>query len=185
MYKLKLIFILITIICVFNKNTKSQEYTHWHGGFSIGIENIFGLKFGYFDTFSNNSSNIKFKKPKSTYPRSSNLNNKIYNESYYCFYLSFFGMNEYILSASSSIGYKFNHFTIENALTQSSIIKYDDKPIFWTTTNPKLGLYFKPVWLKAGPSVILLQNQEFKTLNTENLFKFNNIYFSFDLLFFF
>ncbi len=64
---------------------------------------------------------------------------------------SLFGLFALWGGAGINIGYNIGPVTIDNSLTAWGIIG-ENNSFGLTSYNPKIGLHFGPVWLKAGPS---------------------------------
>ncbi len=94
--------------------------------------------------------------------------------------LSLFGFHALALGISANTGVAVGPFTIDNSITYT--IRRGpsgEKPGNYTTYNPKLGLNIGPIWLKAGPSILL------DGKGIEDWTKINNRYYNFEVLYIF
>jgi hypothetical protein len=85
-------------------------------------------------------------------------------------------------------GVKKHVFTLDTSLGIWWFPKHNyDEPVesyFHSTINPKLGVEFWKIWLKAGPSIHMYKNypKEQKRIGMVDLVKIGNMYFNFEIL---
>lgn len=93
---------------------------------------------------------------------------------------SMFVMYAGVFGISANVGVAIGPFTVDNSITRTAIVgPSGERPGNYTTYNPKLGLNIGPIWLKAGPSILMDGN------GIEDWAKINNRYYNFEVLYIF
>jgi hypothetical protein len=85
---------------------------------------------------------------------------------------------QFWLSVTAQTGIRYNYISLDNSIGYLGLFpqKLSSKHQF--TCNPKLGTKIGPVWLKAGPSILLSHR---RALN--NFLKIGEYYYNFEILF--
>lgn len=110
--------------------------------------------------------------------------------TYYGFEASAFLLTAPWLSLDALYGIKKNVFTVDTSIGGWWFPGYRNAPEplgshFHSTVNPKVGIKFRKVWLKAGPSVHLYKDYRHsgkEPLGIVNMGKIGNMYYNFEIL---
>jgi hypothetical protein len=91
------------------------------------------------------------------------------------------------ISFDALFGVKKNVFTFDNSIAVLYFPRYNDTTDTFdyyhhATFNPKIGIKFWKVWLKAGPSLFLYRDYPKETGHFGNFVKIGNIYYNFEVL---
>ena len=119
-----------------------------------------------------------------------NFQERNFFETYYGIEVSAWIIHAVTLSLDCLYGVKKNKFTFD---TSVSVFWYPKQSIegneplgayFHSTLNPKIGIKFKGVWLKAGPSMHLYKDypKDKDLLGFVDLVKIGNVYYNFEIL---
>lgn len=120
-----------------------------------------------------------------------NFNERKRIESYYGIEGSIWIVEAGWFSADFLYGIKKNIFTIDNSIGVWWYPKTDEKrgvesigPYFHCTMNPKIGIKFWKIWLKAGPSLFLYKDyaNDINKPGVLELTKIGNVYYNFEIL---
>jgi hypothetical protein len=111
-----------------------------------------------------------------------NFQNRKFFETYYGVEVGIWGIVAWWMSLDCLYGIKKNIFTIDTSIGVWWLphqFKDDAGHYFQTTINPKLGIKFWKVWLKAGPSMHLHRSDSERDINFG---KIGNMYYNFKIL---
>ena len=93
------------------------------------------------------------------------------------------------LSLDCLYGIKKNIFTLDASLgvwwfPKRTYVEEPAGPYFHSTINPKVGIKFWKVWLKAGPSIHIYKDypKEEKPVGMIDIVKIGNVYYNFEIL---
>lgn len=87
-------------------------------------------------------------------------------------------------SVSGTTGFQAGRLTLDCALTRLWLSDADGYSVGrQTTLNPKIGVMFGPVWIKAGPS-LLLTNDDFISETLGNFMRIGNNYINVEVNYF-
>lgn len=104
--------------------------------------------------------------------------NRKYFETYYGAEVGIWGLVAFWMSLDCLYGIKKNIFTLDTSLGVWWAISPDSKHYFHTTINPKIGVKFWKLWLKAGPSMHLYRSDS----DAGSFGKIGNMYCNFEIL---
>ena len=131
---------------------------------------------------------LSFMLPKFSYY---NFQNRKSFETYYGVEASAWVIHALFMSLDCLYGVKKNIFTFDSSLGiwWYPKLKNEDGsegigPYFHSTLNPKIGLKFRGVWLKAGPSIHLIKDypNEQEKFGILDFTKIGNMYYNFEIL---
>ena len=120
-----------------------------------------------------------------------NFQDRKYFETYYGIEMAAWIFEALILSLDCLYGVKKNIFTFDTSIgllwypkLKRGDLSEDLGPYFHTTMNPKIGIKFRKVWLKAGPSIHLYKDypKDQKLLGFVDLGKIGKMYYNFEIL---
>ncbi len=169
--------LVILFLLVFNKKIYSQDKLdslikeHFYAGLGVGPET--GMS--------------------GMFPKISYYNFKVRKriERYYGFEGSIWIVGAAMFSADILYGIKKNSLTLDNSIgiwrypkTEKTDYKDSYGPYFHATLNPKIGIKFWKLWIKAGPSIFIFKdypkNQE--KLKFMDITKIGKNYYNFEIL---
>lgn len=151
--------------------TLSFTHKHLYLGFGFGPE-----------------TGISFLMPKFSYY---NFQNRKYFETYYAIEASAWLVQGFWLSFNCLYGIKKDLFTFDTSLgawwfpsSKLQNVQEENRSYFHTTINPKIGIKFWKLWVKAGPSIHLYRNYS-SVLNPPgivNIGKIGKMFYNFEIL---
>lgn len=107
-----------------------------------------------------------------------NFQNRNHFETYYGGEVGIWGLVAFWASLDCLYGIKKNIFTLDTSLGVWWGVSPDNKKYFHTTINPKIGVKFWKLWIKAGPSKHLYRSDP----DAGSFGKIGNMYYNFEVL---